>query len=86
MQIEILTDKQKDYVDLFFLIKNHFSIKEISVEAERLFKDQYSGKLFRQQLAFHKDIDYSETVDFMAGFEEQEEVTKAFLIDRALEW
>jgi len=78
--------KWKDYVDLYFLIKYHFSVNEISKEAEKLFKDQYSEKLFRQQLAFHKDINYSEPIEFMPGFEEQEPVIKSFLIDKALEW
>jgi len=78
--------KWKDYVDLFFLIKNHFSVKSISDEARRLFKDQYSEKLFRQQLTFHKDINYSEQIEFMEGFEVSEEAVKGFLIDKALEW
>ena len=78
--------KWKDYVDLYFLIKNHFSIKDISEEASILFEDQYSGKLFRQQLAFHKDIDYSEQIEFMSGFEAKEEEIKTYLIEKALEW
>ena len=78
--------KWKDYVDLFFLIKNHFTTQEISAEAKRLFKDHFSEKLFRQQLAYHKDIVYSEPVVYMNGYEEKEEVIKAFLIQKAMEW
>ena len=78
--------KWKDYVDLFFLIKNHFSVTEISAEAKRLFEGHYSEKLFREQLSYHKDINYSETVQYMNGYEENEEVIKNFLIEKALEW
>jgi hypothetical protein len=73
--------KWKDYVDLYFLAKNHFSIDEISHEATRLFNEQFSDKLFRQQLTFHKDINYSEDVKFLPGFEVQPEEIKQFLID-----
>jgi hypothetical protein len=76
--------KWKDYVDLYFLIKNCFSIDEISREATRLFDGQFSGKLFREQLAFHKDINYSEEVHFLPGFEVQPEEVKQFLIDVAI--
>jgi hypothetical protein len=76
--------KWKDYVDLYFLLKNHFSIDEISREATRLFDEQFSEKLFRQQLTFHKDIDYSEGVKFLSGFEVNPEDVKQFLIDIAI--
>jgi len=78
--------KWKDYVDLFFLIKDRFSVKDISDEAKRLYNDHFSEKLFREQLAFHKDIDYAEPVEYMDGYEEDEGFIKAFLIEKALEW
>jgi len=78
--------KWKDYVDLYFLIRNHYPITEISEEARRLYNDLFSAKLFREQLAFHKDIDYSEQVEYMPGFEVDDEAIKTFLIDKALEW
>jgi len=77
--------KWKDYVDLYFLIRDHFSIQAICCEAQRLFGDSFSDRLFRGQLAYHKDIDYSEEVDYMPGFEVDAETVKAFLIDKALE-
>jgi len=43
-------------------------------------------KLFRQQLAFHEDINYREPVEYMPGFEVDKQVVKDFLIDKALEW
>jgi len=77
--------KWKDYVDLYFVIKNHYPIKEIADMTEKLFDTQFSQKLFLQQLTFHKDINFAEKVEYMPGYEVNEEVIKAFLIDKALE-
>jgi hypothetical protein len=73
--------KWKDYVDLYFMIKSGFSIDEISYEAAMLFNVQFSEKLFRQQLTFHKDIDYSEEVQYLPGFKVTPEEIKQFLVD-----
>ena len=77
--------KWKDYADLYFLLKNYFSVKDISMEAERIFGQLFSEKLFRLQLAFHKDIDYAEPVEYTPGFEIDEGEVKDFLIDKALQ-
>jgi hypothetical protein len=77
--------KWKDYVDLYFMLKDHFSIKEISTEAERIFGQLFSEKLFRTQLAFHKDIDYSEPVEYLPDFEVTEQEVKSFLIEKSLQ-
>ena len=76
--------KWKDYVDLYFIVKGHYSIKEISEETNKNFPSQFSEKLFREQLAFHKDIDYSEPVEYI-GKEIPEEEIKQFLIDKAID-
>lgn len=72
----------EDYVDLYFILKNHYSIQEISKEAKINFTTQFSEKLFREQLAFHKDIDYSESVEYLAPAIQEDEI-KNFLIDKA---
>jgi hypothetical protein len=77
--------KWKDYVDLYFMLKDHFSVKDIAMEAERIFGQLFSEKLFREQLAFHKDIDYSEPVEYMSGFEVDEQEVKDFLTDKSLQ-
>ena len=77
--------KWKDYVDLCFMLKDYFSVKEISMEADRIFGQLFSEKLFRSQIAFHKDIDYSESVEYLPGFEIGEQEIKEFLIDKALQ-
>ena len=77
--------KWKDYVDLYFLINDHFSIRDISKEALQIFGNLFSEKLFREQLAFHEDIDYSEPIDFMPGINVHENKVKEFLIDKAIQ-
>lgn len=75
--------KWKDYVDLYFIIKDHFSVEEISVKGEEIFGDQFAEKLFRQQLAFHWDIDYTEPVDYMVNPVPESEI-REFLIEKAI--
>jgi len=75
--------KWKDYVDLYFLLKNYFSLSEISEKAKYLFEDEFSIKLFRQQISYFEDIDYREDVVFKKGFEVSEEEVKDFLVEIA---
>jgi len=77
--------KWKDYVDLYFLLKEYFTVDEVSKKAKELFDQMFLEKLFRGQLAFHKDINYSESVEYLPGFEVDEKEIKEFLIDKALE-
>ena len=58
--------KWKDYVDLYFVFRK-YSLKEIVRCSKELFKGEFSEKLLREQLAYFKDIDYSEEIDFMPG-------------------
>ena len=74
--------KWKDYVDLFFILKNHYTIQDICRESEIIFESQFSGKLFREQLTFHKDIDHSEPIDYLIPAVPDDEIKK-FLIDKA---
>ena len=61
--------KWKDYVDLYFVMKEYHSLSEIVAKAEELFGSEFSEKNFRSQLAYFQDIDYSEAVTFRPGFE-----------------
>jgi len=74
--------KWKDYVDLYFILRDSHAIPEICGEARNIFKEQFSEKLFREQLAFHKDIDYSEAVDYLVEPALDSDI-KSFLIDEA---
>jgi hypothetical protein len=76
--------KWKDYVDLYFIIRDYYNIHEISEAAGKIFTQQFSEKLFREQLAFFKDIDYSEPVEFLVEPVDDEQI-KAFLLDKATE-
>ena len=61
--------KWKDYVDLYFVFKRH-PIQEVIDRAHKCFgMGEFNEKLFRGQLDFHQDINYSEPVDWMSGFE-----------------
>lgn len=75
--------KWKDYVDLYFILKEHLTINEISMEAVKNFGEFYSEKLFREQLSFHKDIDYSEPVEYMVDPPAEDEI-KSFLFTERL--
>lgn len=56
--------KWKDYVDLYFIFQQH-SLKEVIASAQKIFKNEFNQKLFREQLAYHQDIDYSEPIEYL---------------------
>lgn len=72
--------KWKDYVDLFFLLKEQFSFETISQRANAIFGNMFSDKLFRSQLSYFEDIDYTEEVDYMIPNPPTENGIKEFLI------
>ena len=60
----------RDYIDLYFAIKNGFQLKDIIQKAEKKFGDTFSKKLFLSQLCYYGDIkDFS--VEFI-----KEKITK----------
>lgn len=75
--------KWKDYVDLYFLLRDHFSLEEIEARTRQLYGTVFNEKLFREQLAYFEDIDYSEKVDMVTKEPDQEEI-RSFLTDIAL--
>lgn len=76
--------KWKDYVDLYFILKDHLSLDQIVKKANVVFGDKFNEKLIRQQLSYFQDIDYSEKVDYMKGFETEDEKIKKALIEISL--
>ena len=76
--------KWKDYVDLYFLLKDHFTIAEISECATDLFGELYSEKLFRSQLCYFEDVDYTEQVEYMISNPPTDEQIKQSLTEFAL--
>ena len=75
--------KWKDYVDLYFVLENYFSLEEIVKEDKEIFGAEFNEKIFRESLAYFDDIDYSEEVIFTPGFEVKEKAIKKALINFA---
>jgi hypothetical protein len=76
--------KWKDYVDLYFLLRDHLSVKEISRKAEEIFEWNYNSKLFREQLCYFEGIDYREEVEYLIENPPTDEEIKRFLIEKAI--
>ena len=76
--------KWKDYVDMYFILKNFHSMVEIIKTAKEIFSSEFNEKIFRAQLAYFEDIDYTEKVVYRKGFEVDDEVIKKSLIDFSL--
>ena len=74
--------KWKDYVDLYILLRDHFSLAQISEKSKNIFGVYYNEKLFREQLCYFQDVDHSEKVDFVAESVPDEKI-KQFLTDIA---
>lgn len=54
--------KWKDYVDLYFILKQRFTLDEISDRATQLFSKFFNKKQFCEQLSYFEDIDYTEDI------------------------
>ncbi|GMX58738.1 MAG: hypothetical protein MCSN_3920 [Candidatus Microsyncoccus archaeolyticus] len=76
--------KWKDYVDLYFILKN-YTLDQVVEKAESIFGNEFNEKIFRAQLGYFEDIDYSEEVEYMPGFEVTEDVIKKELLKISLE-
>ena len=76
--------KWKDYVDMYFIFKNFHSIAEVIGKAGEIFSSEFNEKIFRAQLAYFEDIDYTEQVVYRKGFEVENDVVKTGLIDFSL--
>lgn len=77
--------KWKDYVDLYFVIKDYFSVKEISKKAEELFKEEFIPKQFIAQLGYFKGINYDEEVTYLIPNPPSEQEIQDFLINVSVE-
>lgn len=77
--------KWKDYVDLYFILKNYYSIGQISERASEIFGQLFSEKLFRTQLNYFADIDYSEQVEYVNENVPEKEI-QDFLTENSTEF
>jgi len=76
--------KWKDYVDLHFIF-NKYSFGEVVKRAKEIFGNEFNEKLFREELAYFDDIDHTEEVNYMQGFEVSDEVVKQKLNEISLQ-
>ena len=76
--------KWKDYVDLYFILRDHYSAGQIIKKSSTIYGQLFSEKLFRAQLSYFKDIDYSEEVEYLVKQPVNKEI-KEFLIEKALD-
>ena len=72
--------KWKDYVDLYFLLKERFTIGQINQRAVEIYGDLFSDKLFRSQLSYFEDVDYAEEVEYMVDCPPSDEEIRQSLI------
>lgn len=70
--------KWKDYVDLYFIFQK-YSLKELMEKTNGIFKTEFNEKLFRTQLSYFDDVNYSEQIEYISGFEKNDEVIKKYL-------
>lgn len=78
------SSKWKDYLDLYFILKFHYSFKEIAMKAKEIFKDEFIEKQFIAQLGYFKGINYTEEVTFLIPNPPTEDEVKVFLTNISL--
>lgn len=76
--------KWKDYVDLYFILRNYYSLNKIIEKTSTIYGELFSEKLFRAQLSYFEDVDYSEEVEYLVKQPSNKEI-KEFLIEKALD-
>jgi len=76
--------KWKDYVDIYFILKQ-YSIKDVVNKADSIFGSEFNEKIFRAQLSYFEDIDYSEEIEYLPGYEVDEKEVKRVLMEKSLD-
>ena len=77
--------KWKDYLDLYFIFKFHYSFKEVANKAKEIFKEEFIEKQFIAQLGYFKGINYDEEVTFLIPNPPTEKEVQEFLISISIE-
>lgn len=76
--------KWKDYVDVYFVLKDYYTITDVVEKAKEIFGDECNEKLFRSQMAYFADVSYAEPVEYMDGFAISDKIVKKELIKFSL--
>ena len=71
--------KWKDYVDLYFILRDYADLASVMTQSQTIYESLFSSKLFRQQLCYFKNLDYSEEVFYLGNAAVSDETIKAFL-------
>ena len=77
--------KWKDYVDLYFIINTFHSIDGIVQRSNEIFKNEFNERIFREHLSYFDDINYTEQVEFLPGFDIRDEEIKKALIEFSIQ-
>ena len=70
--------KWKDYVDLYFIFQQ-YSLSQVINRSRDIFKTEFNERLFRTQLGYFNDIDYSETIEYMDNCAKSDNEIKQYL-------
>jgi len=65
-------------------LKLHHGIQCVADKAKQVFGNEFNARIFREQLGYFHDIDYSEEVIFMKGHEVDDAVIKKGLTEFSL--
>ncbi len=76
--------KWKDYVDLYFIMKDFHGLNEIIKKAKKLFGNEFNTKMFKVQLSYFDDVSYAEKVVYKKGFEVADDEIKKALVEFSL--
>jgi len=76
--------KWKDYVDLYFIIKNYHPLSKISEKAKEIFQGEFNERIFREALVYFADVSYAEPVEYMKGFAVSDKAIEKELIKFSL--
>ncbi len=76
--------KWKDYVDLYFIIRDFYRIQEINKLAKKIYGNEFNERNFRNQLIYFDDINYQEKIIWKNNFETSEKEIKKSLIEFSL--
>lgn len=68
-------------MDLYFILKFHYSFVEVSNKAKEIFKEEFIEKQFIAQLGYFNGINYSEDVVYLTPNPPTEAEVKSFLTD-----
>ncbi len=76
--------KWKDYVDLYFIIRDYHSLDDIIKKTKEIFGTEFNVNMFKSQLSYFDDVSYNEEVVYKKGFEVSNKEIQKKLIEYSL--